>query len=417
MQNKYSYTRALILAGLVARCSQAAFDATAADSASSPAGFANYTEKIPGGSVKFDMIAIPGGTITIGSSADEAGREKSDLPQKSVTVKSFWMGKCEVAWEEIIPYIFVDSSEIVRNVDKIEGLVDKDGVSHPTKPYGSVYRERGEKGYPAIGMGYPTAREFCKWLSKKTGHNYRLPTEEEWEFACRAGSNDPYFWGKDAAKAKEYAWFKDNSNETTHPVGKLKPNAFGLHDMAGNVAEWTVKSANNQPGVVRGGAWSEPVEKLRSAARMIEIEDWNELDPQSPQSVWWLSAADFVGFRVVRSFEDAPAASEKAESPKSEAPAAAATAKPGSEIAALYKKLGCAGCHGEDGKGKTKLGIKTGARDYTDAKVKASLKDEDMIKGIKEGVKVDGKVVMHALPEGKATEAEIKALAEYMKKF
>ena len=232
---------------------------------------------------------------------------------------------------------------MARNVDKLEGIVDHDGISHPTPPYGSVYRERGEKGYPAIGMGLPAASEYCRWLSKKTGVKYRLPTEEEWEYACRAGAKTAFFWGDDPIGAKDYGWFKENSatsslGETTHPIGKLKPNPFGLHDIVGNLAEWCAAVDKDAPHVVRGGAFSEPVTRLRCAARMIETPEWNELDPQSPQSIWWLSSADFVGFRVVRSFGDettgvpiqAPSAAAKTPSP-------ASAQAPTSDVATNYR--------------------------------------------------------------------------------
>jgi sulfatase modifying factor 1 len=125
-----------------------------------------------------------------------------------------------------------------------------------------------------------------------------LATEEEWEYACRAGSSTAYYWGDNPADAKNYGWYKDNSNEATHPVGQLKPNKYGLFDMSGHVGEWCAKSDPRGRPVLRGGAFTDEPAKLRSAARMIENDEWNELDPNSPQSVWWLSAADFTGFRV-----------------------------------------------------------------------------------------------------------------------
>jgi formylglycine-generating enzyme required for sulfatase activity len=278
--------------------------------ANAPTGFTNYVQQMPGSAFSFEMVAIPGGTVTAGSPANEAGREESDLPPKKVTIKPFWIGRFEISWPEYLPFVFIDRKEVARDVDKLEGVVDFDGISHPTKPYGSVYRERGVKGYPAIGMGRPAAMEYCRWLSKRTGHQYRLPTEEEWEYACRAGASTAYFWGDDPARAKEYGWFVDNSMDSerqdvsTHPMGKLKPNRFGLYDIVGNVTEWCAPADKDAPHVARGGAFSEPVTRLRCAARMIETPDWNLLDPQSPQSIWWLASADFIGFRVARSLDD-----------------------------------------------------------------------------------------------------------------
>ncbi len=402
------------VATLVAGACAATF---AAEGSAADPKFTNYVQQVPGQTYTFEMVAIPGGEITLGSPANEAGREKSDVSQHQAKIKPFWMGKCEVSWQEFLPYVFIDQKEVLRQVDKIEGIVDTDGISHPTKPYGSVYRERGEKGYPAIGMGYPSAREYCRWLSKKTGLHYRLATEDEWEYACRAGATTAYFWGDDSAQAKDYAWYKDDSKDTTHPIGKLKPNKFGLYDIAGNVAEWVAKENTNAPAVARGWAWSEPVTKLRCAARMIETPEWNELDPQFPQSIWWLSAADFVGFRIVRSLEDESTAQSesKATAPVAAAAATSAPAAASAEVLAKYKQY-CAGCHGVDGKGQTKIGIKNGVRDYTSAAVKATLKDDAMFKAIKEGLVVNGKHAMMSYAD-KLTDEQIKGLVAHMKTF
>ncbi len=382
---------------------------------SNAAEFANFTQTIPGSTVKFDMVAIPEGEVTIGSPENEAGRDKADQAQKKVKVKRFWMGKCEVTWDEFLPYVFVSQSEVAKFENKLEGIIDKDGCTHPTKPYGSVYRDRGEKGSnPAIGMGWPNALNYTKWLSKKTGRHYRLPTEEEWEYACRAGATTTYFWGDDAAQAKEYAWFKDNAGEGTHLVGKLKPNKFGLYDITGNVGEWCLKADPKAPGVLRGGAWTEETSKLRSAARMVEVEEWNENDPQSPQSIWWLSAADFTGLRVVCDEESGDAAAAAA---PATAAAPAADAKPAAaangDVKALYLAQ-CKGCHGETGKGDTKIGKAKGARDYTTEAVKATYDEAKWVEAIKNGIEKDGKHLMSAYKD-KLTEEQIKALAQYMK--
>ena len=278
-------------------------------------GFTNYTQKLPGSTVAIEMIAIPGGDANLGSPSDEPGREATDQPKRKVQIPPFWMGKYEITWEQFLPYVYLDNSESILSSNRLEGLVDKDGVSHPTKPYGSVYRERGEKGYPALGMTEHAADNFCRWLSRKTGQNYRLPTEDEWEYACRAGTVSAFFWGTDAARCKDYGWYRENSmdgsgRETTRPVGKLRPNKFGLFDMTGNVGEWCQKTG--PMAVIRGGSFMDPSGRLRSASRKFEESDWNEMDPKSPPSVWWLASADFVGFRIVRSLEN-PTETMKAE--------------------------------------------------------------------------------------------------------
>lgn len=261
-------------------------------------GFTNYVQKLASKPAGFQMVAIPGGTISIGSPETEAGRAKEDLPQRTVTVKPFWIGSHEVTWAEFLPYVFPDQDDPAKD--------GADAITRPTKPYGTVFRTHGQSGHPAIGMSQLAATEFCKWLSVKTGLKYRLPTEAEWEYACRAGNTSAYLWGDDAAKAGDYAWFADNSDFTTHPVGKKLPNKFGLFDVAGNVAEWCAKETPDGPVVARGGGFTEELPMLRSAARMICVPDWNALDPQTPKSIWWLASADFVGVRVVRSYEDEP---------------------------------------------------------------------------------------------------------------
>ena len=372
--------------------------------------FTNYIQQIPGSTVTFEMVAIPGGVITIGSPLNESGRDTNDLAIREAAIKPFWMGKCEVTWQEFLPFVFVDKTEIIRNANKLEGKIDRDGISHPTAPYGSVYRERGERGYPAIGMGLPAAYEYCRWLSKRTGICYRLPTEEEWEYACRSGSKEAYFWGKDIALAKDYGWYAENSADTTHPVGRLKPNPWGLYDIVGNVAEWCFNPDKTPMFVVRGGAFSELVTRLRSASRMMETEEWNELDPQFPQSIWWLASADWVGFRVVRSLEpDGKNAIPVAQMFPSKS---SLTTQDARENYLRY----CQVCHGIAGRGDTATGKRHKVRDYTDPKVKKSLEDASMFKVVKEGLIVDGKIVMAPF-NVHLSDVQIKALLEFMKNF
>jgi formylglycine-generating enzyme required for sulfatase activity len=176
------------------------------------------------------------------------------------------------------------------------------------------------------------AKMYCKWLSAKTGRYYRLPTEAEWEYACRAGTTTAYWFGDDPAKLDDYAWFSDNSDEKYHKVGLKKPNPWGLYDMHGNVCQWCLdqydadeykklagKLAVNPvvpvtkayPQVARGGAWTDEAPMLRSAARRASSPEWKSADPQSPKSIWYFTDANFVGFRVVRPLR-VPSAEEAA---------------------------------------------------------------------------------------------------------
>jgi formylglycine-generating enzyme required for sulfatase activity len=274
-------------------------------------GLPYFAQSIPGSTVSFEMVGIPGGEITIGSPPNETGRDHNDASQTKVKVRSFWLGKHEVTWREYLLYAHLDDSEIASVQPGTRVPIDRDGITHPSRFYGAADRGRGDGKYPAIGMGCIAASEYCRWLAKKTGKPFRLPTEAEWEYSCRAGATTAFFWSNDATRAPEYAWFKDNSaqgdfSETTHPVGKLKSNGFGLHDITGNVAEWCAMLENGGPHVVRGGGFSSAVTQLRCAARMIETPEWDELDPELPHSPWWLTA-DFVGFRVALDNEAAPA--------------------------------------------------------------------------------------------------------------
>ncbi len=158
-----------------------------------PAPHANYTERIPGSDVRFEMIAIPGGTFPMGSPDEEPGRGDDEGPEHPVTIRPFWMGKFEVTWDE---YAAFRKGRVPSNKSNVEDLArDADAVTRPTPPYPDETRGYGREGYPAIGVSHHAAMEYCYWLSKQTGKTYRLPTEAEWEYACRAGTDTAYFWG------------------------------------------------------------------------------------------------------------------------------------------------------------------------------------------------------------------------------
>lgn len=271
----------------------------------------SYRQTIPGTEIAFEMVAIPGGEFLIGSDASEPGRKADEGPRRKLSIESFCMGKFEVTWDEYDLFVFPPKSE-PKGVD---------GVTHPSKPYVDMSFGMGRKGYPAICMTHHAASKYCEWLSSKTGQFYRLPTEAEWEYACRCGSTSAYEFGNDPAKLGDYAWFAGNSGDTSHKVGGKKPNAWGLHDMHGSVMEWTLdqyspdryaklpasvskatwaKSVKPYPHVVRGGGWDDKPAALRSAARRGSEPAWKVQDPNVPKSVWYHTDAPWVGFRIVR---------------------------------------------------------------------------------------------------------------------
>lgn len=282
-----------------------------------------YQERITDTELTFEMVPIPGGRFLMGSPPGEKNRQDDEGPQHEVRIAPFWMGKCEVTWDEYEVFMFT----LDVNRRALEGReptsLDKlaDAVAKPTKPYTDMTFGMGRDGYPAICMTQHAAISYCEWLSAKTGRYYRLPTEAEWEYACRAGTVTAYNFGDDESDLDEYAWYYDNSEDKSHPVGQKKPNPWGLFDMHGNVAEWCLdqyladgyqrfagKPASNplvwptkvEPCVVRGGSWDDDPDRLRSAARVGSTNDWKQQDPQIPQSIWYYTDALFVGFRVVR---------------------------------------------------------------------------------------------------------------------
>jgi formylglycine-generating enzyme required for sulfatase activity len=290
-----------------------------------------YTETIPGTNITFEMVPILGGTFTIGSPDDEESRNDDEGPQRQVTIAPFWMGRCEVTWEEYDPFAFsLDLKK--KKADNInldaqkESEKKADAVSRPTPPYADETFGYGRKGKPVICITHHAAMEYTRWLTAKTGKTYRLPTEAEWEYAARAGTTTAYSFGDDIENIDEYAWYVENA-ETPQPVGKKKPNPWGLHDMHGNVAEWVLDHYSPEaylkldeanptsgpvilpdekeyPYLVRGGSWDDDPEALRSATRRASDKEWSVQDPQRPQSIWWHTDATFAGFRVVRPFKE-----------------------------------------------------------------------------------------------------------------
>lgn len=283
-----------------------------------------YTNAIPGTTVNYAMVPIPGGEFLMGSPETEKGRKPDESPRHRVKIAPFWMAKFEITWNEYELFMYPEDEKKLARALTGEVYVDAlaDAVTRPSKPYVEMSFGMGKYGYPAISMTQHAANKYCHWLSAKTGHFYRLPTEAEWEYACRAGSTTAYFFGDDPADLDDYAWSANNSDFKYQKVGKRKPNPWGLYDMYGNVVEWCLdqyspdyyklfanavadnpwnRATKPYPHVVRGGSWDDDdVALLRSAARRASDRAWKAQDPQLPKSVWYHSDAQFVGFRLVR---------------------------------------------------------------------------------------------------------------------
>jgi len=223
-----------------------------------------FTEDL-GNGVKLEMVEVPGGTFQMGSPEAEKGRHSWEGPQHQVTVSAFAIGKYEVTqkqWQAVMG----------NNPSNFKG-----------------------DDLPVEEVSWNEAKEFCQKLSRQTSKNYRLPTEAEWEYACRAGTTGAY-----AGTLDEMGWYKDNSGGKKHAVGQKKPNAFGLYDMHGNVWEWCsdwygsyasmavtdpVGASSGSYRVIRGGGWIFDAVNCRSAERFRR-----SLDDHAP----------ILGFRLVR---------------------------------------------------------------------------------------------------------------------
>ncbi len=299
--------------------------------------FASFTEMIPGSTISFSMIAIPGGKFNMGSPENEPYRRPDEGPVKEVEISPFYMAEVEVSWDEFLVFYSQTGGEgRTTDIKAATAVGAVDAISRPTPPYGQPDQNWGLGSRPAITMRYATAETYCKWMSLKTGKKYRLPTEAEWEYACRAGSQTPYFFdgdpkkysknrlvnkifGADTTNIDRYVIYSGNSMSKTQKPDAVKPNPFGLKNMLGNIAEfcadWYAPDAysalndgvkdpkgpvSGTERVIRGGSFKSEPTDVRSAARDFTQDDsWMKSDPQIPKSIWWYSDCNMVGFRVV----------------------------------------------------------------------------------------------------------------------
>jgi formylglycine-generating enzyme len=301
-----------------------------------------FTETIPKTVVSIKMVAVKGGTFKIGSPKEEQFRKPDEGPVREVSVSSFFMAETEVTWDQYLAFYKATAKE-GRSTDT-EGartVADVDAVSGPTPPYGQPDQNWGMGTRPAITMTYFAAETFCKWLSRETGKNYRLPTEAEWEYAARGGTKTPYFFegnpkdfsekgffgkifGSKNENITKFVIYKSNSLGKTQPPEKVDINPLGIKNLLGNAAEycadWYAADAyaklsdgakdpkgpvSGEERVVRGGTFKSDAGGVRSAARdYTQTEAWLKTDPQMPKSIWWLSDCNHISFRVVCDFDE-----------------------------------------------------------------------------------------------------------------
>ena len=272
----------------------------------------NYSEKIPNSDLSIEMIFIQGGEYSMGNKNSNVNTQ----------ISSFWMSKYEITWEIYNLFMEFDQS------NKLEYIIDGDtikvdGISKPTTPYTDMTFGMGYEGFPAVNMTHFAASKFCKWLSLMTGNYYRLPTEAEWEYACRSGTTSDYYYADDINLIDEYSWNKNNSDNSYQRVGQKIPNKWGLHDMLGNVSEWVADSYDDNifkskklkkdpfifneskyPKVYRGGSWNDEPSSLLTHKRFYSDNSLQKRDPQIPKSQWWNTDAPNIGFRIVRVNKD-----------------------------------------------------------------------------------------------------------------
>ncbi len=300
-------------------------------------GFKNFTEYIPGSSVSFEMLAIPGGTFLLGSPDDEPFRKENEGPVAEVSISPFYMARVEVTWNEYLAF-FKQTGAQGKTADAYLNVStgDIDAISGPTPPWGAPDQGWGKGNMPAITMTHHAAEVYCQWLTEITGKTYRLPTEAEWEYAARGETTTPYFFegdpkkyvkkgirnkilGVDTTVINGYINYAENSGARSTVPSMKAENPFGLVNMLGNVAEfcsdWYAEDAfsqlsgrvSNPTGpvagdehVIRGGSYRDDAGNVRSASReATRTVAWLKTDPQMPKSIWWYSDCIHVGFRVV----------------------------------------------------------------------------------------------------------------------
>lgn len=277
MNELVNASRRVALALLASAAPVAAGDAQPARKDAPAATRPAVRDSIPGTLVTFEMVPVPGGSVVIPA---------ADGPRR-VEVKPFLVGRTELTWDAYDAFTLSPAPAV--------NAAGPDATARPSRPYGAPDYGFGHRGYPTMSVTRAAAEAFCAWLSRTTGRRYRLPTEAEWvhvaALAAGGGTLAP-------ARRDALAWHRGNAGAKTHAVASRRPDALGLHDLFGNVAEWVTTDDGRR--VARGGSFVDAPAEIGPHARAAQDATWNERDPQIPKSRWWLSDAPFIGFRIVR---------------------------------------------------------------------------------------------------------------------
>ena len=252
-------------------------------------------ERLPNTLERFELVEVPAGRVVL----DDPRHPNQPI---AVSLAPFYLSRTEVRWDEFLVWVYgLDRHEVVR----VTGGQD-DACIVPTILQGTLNLSYGSHGYPVNMPSSGLCVEYCRWLTARTGHHYRLPTEAEWLWACLGGAPERAY---SSAELDAVAWYGGKMIKPTRlpagpgpmPVGTMQPNGYGLFDMLGNVPEWCVRVDGTLAAA--GGGWRDPAEQVQPRARESFTPNWQRSGPMRRRSDYWSRDADWVGLRVLREMD------------------------------------------------------------------------------------------------------------------